>query len=398
MEFTGCKLEFKLNPQSPIIHFQPNEAGATVRATELKPKLDKFLIEQFKRENVSYKTWLAKEDDNTKAEALDYKVRIRTESPSYKVRVGTRDAYSIYFGNMGKNTVKKAGIISCPIVTIICFKSGLREQITKHIYDFFYVTNFGTMQSKGFGGFLIEGDVPSEEKLLKAFKNKGAKGIYRMDFKEAPISFGGVEPNYAISIKMFDRIKQFYSVMKSGQNFKGYSRSYLFEFMHKKFQIDNEKAWLKEKGISPNVEKKHKRDVYQENPRPRYVRAFFGKGEKAEYFKDKNLVNEEKVPVTINSNSKSIERIPSAIQFKVIGKSVYILGMEVPEILYDKEFIFDGKTKGNKLKTPSHEDFAKTGGEFPMKDFLDKYVDYYNGPCRGKLWDMKKSETVVKCE
>ena len=47
MEFTGCKLEFKLNPQSPLIHFQPDEAGATVRATELKPKLDKFLIEKF---------------------------------------------------------------------------------------------------------------------------------------------------------------------------------------------------------------------------------------------------------------------------------------------------------------------------------------------------------------
>ena len=410
MEFTGCKLEFKLNPQSPLIHFQPDEAGATVRATELKPKLDKFLIEKFKRKNIQYKAWVSKENDNTKAEALDYKVRISAGATLYKVAVGisyskkknTTESYSIYYGNMGDDTIPKAGIISYPIVTIICFKSGLREQIVRYIHEFFYVTNFGTMQNKGFGGFLIDGDTPSEEKLIKAFRSKGAKGIYRMDFKGAPISLGGAEPNYAISIKMFENIKRFYSVMKSGQNFsgfgRGYARSYLFKYMHENFEIDNEKAWMKEKGISPNVEINHTRDVYQENPRPRYVRALFGKGDKVDYFKNRNLRKDEKVSIEIKSNTKSIERIPSVIQFKVIGRYIYILGMKVPEILYDKEFVFDGYTKDNKLRTPSHQDFEKTAGEFPMKDFLDRYVDYYNGQCRNDLNDMRRYEKVVKCE
>ena len=404
MEFTGCKLEFKLNPQSPLIHFQPDEAGATVRATELKPKLDKFLIEQFKRENVNYKVWLAKEDDNTKAEALDYKVRIRTEVPSYKVALGVngREPYSIYFGNMGNNAIQKAGIISYPIVTIICFKSGLREQMTKHIYDFFYVTNFGTMQSKGFGGFLIEGDAPSEEKLLKAFRNKGAKGIYRMDFKEAPISWGEVEPNYAISIKMFKNIKRFYSVMKSGQNLMvlrtpmGYARSYLFEYMHKVLGIDNEKAWMKENRISPNLETNHVRYVYQKNPNPRYVRAMFGKGDVIRYIE--RIRSKDRLDIDISpAKSNKLKRIPSTILFKVIGSHVYILGKSIPAEVYDQEFVFSGY-KTDSLKTPSKADFKDFGGEFPMRDFLDKYVDYYNNKCRTDLKDMNRFEKVAKCE
>ena len=178
MKINGSKLVFELLPQSPLIHFQSYETGATVRASELKPKLDKFLIKQFKREGVEYKSWVTKKNDNTKAEALDYKVRIRIEKPSYTVVVGdsfnakkgTVESYSIYYGNMGENTIKKDGIISYPIVTIMCFKEGLLDQIVKHINNFFYVTNFGTMQSKGFGGFVIAGDAPAEKNLLKAFK------------------------------------------------------------------------------------------------------------------------------------------------------------------------------------------------------------------------------------
>ena len=39
------KLEFTLKQHTPLIHFQHDQAGATLRATEVKPKLDKFLRE-----------------------------------------------------------------------------------------------------------------------------------------------------------------------------------------------------------------------------------------------------------------------------------------------------------------------------------------------------------------
>ncbi|MFK5976154.1 MAG: hypothetical protein QM493_06565 [Sulfurovum sp.] len=38
------KVNFTLKQHTPIIHFQSDQMGATLRATELKPKFDKFLI------------------------------------------------------------------------------------------------------------------------------------------------------------------------------------------------------------------------------------------------------------------------------------------------------------------------------------------------------------------
>jgi len=39
------KLTFKLKQHTPIIHFQHDQHGTTLRATEIKPKLDRFLNE-----------------------------------------------------------------------------------------------------------------------------------------------------------------------------------------------------------------------------------------------------------------------------------------------------------------------------------------------------------------
>ena len=38
------KLHCKLKQQTPLLHFQPDEPGACLRGTEVKPKLDKFII------------------------------------------------------------------------------------------------------------------------------------------------------------------------------------------------------------------------------------------------------------------------------------------------------------------------------------------------------------------
>ena len=50
LEFNGCKLKVQLEAQSPIIHFQHDQAGATLRASEVKPKLDRFLLNKMEQE------------------------------------------------------------------------------------------------------------------------------------------------------------------------------------------------------------------------------------------------------------------------------------------------------------------------------------------------------------
>ena len=56
MEFRNCKLELDLKCHAPIIHFQPsvNAKGATLRASEVKPKFDKYLLTKEPEELATY--------------------------------------------------------------------------------------------------------------------------------------------------------------------------------------------------------------------------------------------------------------------------------------------------------------------------------------------------------
>ena len=40
------KLVVKLKQHTPLIHFQHSQEGATLRASEVKPKLDKYIIKK----------------------------------------------------------------------------------------------------------------------------------------------------------------------------------------------------------------------------------------------------------------------------------------------------------------------------------------------------------------
>jgi hypothetical protein len=74
--FNDYKIEIKLKQITPMIHFQHDETGATLRASEVKPKLDKFIIKQLGGEaNVPECYWLDKDRNG----ALNYKMQIRAE-------------------------------------------------------------------------------------------------------------------------------------------------------------------------------------------------------------------------------------------------------------------------------------------------------------------------------
>lgn len=82
------KLEVKLKQHTPLIHFQWEQEGATLRASEVKPKLDRFVLEKLGKEAggskedcykrgldiAKNKGWLIGE-----SKALDYKMKIKLE-------------------------------------------------------------------------------------------------------------------------------------------------------------------------------------------------------------------------------------------------------------------------------------------------------------------------------
>lgn len=422
-KFNNYKLQLQLEAQMPMIHFQSMQPGATIRASEVKPKLDRFIldkimvcckktIEELKKEKDYKDIFLDPESDINCA--LDYKMQI-TAKESSKIDLSPKNSdgksnraetYSIFYANMGRKPKETVyGIFSDPVITIICFKDKLRKYIEENIIQFFLVTNFGTMQNKGFGSFIPanwcqDGTLTKEkEKEVASYFDKLNPGChcYVMRFQESPAAKKDMESKNVCCVNMSENIKSFYSNMKSGQNFQGYSRSYLYQYMHNEIGIGNEKAWMKKKGISPNIckpQNMHK----EENGKTEeyyYVRAFLGTGTTIQYapgYTDESYKKlAKKVPITIEStgtDERNLERVSSPIFFKVIKNDVFIVASEIPDELYDAEFEFDGsnfKGEKGKIKTPSKEVFAKTGNRFDIQDFMDKYVAYYNGDLRNKI-------------
>lgn len=420
LQFDKFKLVIPLEPQMPMIHFQSNQCGVTLRATEVKPKLDNYLLKMLLNEigvkeidklkkHEQFKTMFLDCDSDTN-NALAYKMQITVQNPELNKVIDLNkrwnkknpeeknECYSIFYGNMGDSTEKVYGLFSNPTVTIICFKDKLRKLIEEHILDFFLTVNFGTMQNKGFGSFVPVGwhsgstlDEEKKRQVANAFckKTKGKKKCYVMEFGDVPNNNASFKDKNVFLVKMSDAIKSFYSIMKSGQNHMGYSRSFIYQYAHKELELGNEKAWMKEKEISPKLFKTNNEEKWKYgNQKYRYMRAFLGIGEKVDYgtrYNDKGYID-KKYDVTINitSKDKEFERIPSPIYFKVIKNTVFIYAYDVPKKLYGKEFEFarkDLKDKKDSICVPSKEEL-KTNGIFDIDDFLAKYVEYFNGELR----------------
>lgn len=160
-----------LKQHTPIIHFQHEQEGATLRATELKPKLDRFLIEEagndWSQIDRSWKIGGGIEGQK----ALDYKIKIIQVGVRADLPKDRRGNYILpmFFGNQGTN--KNDSEYKIPVlyqdtdvsssVTKLEFSSFNPELLT-HIKEnfsaFICSNNFGMRQSKGYGSFFIHPD------------------------------------------------------------------------------------------------------------------------------------------------------------------------------------------------------------------------------------------------
>ena len=341
-----------LKAQSPMIHFQYNATGACLRATEVKPKLDRFLIRKFRQQKIDFSAWRCSKDH----EALDYQMTLKAGT-DHRGSL-TINNFRIYYGNMGNNATKDIIFRDCSM-NIICFNHELRVQIDKYIGEFFIVTNFGTMQDKGFGSFLVDGRNSSQSYISECLRNEyRAQKCYTFSAGDA--------------VTAFKRIKSVYALMKSGINLphRGYSRSLLFDYMHyeikengKEISIGNEKAWLKQRQIAPALGRR----TNQHDNRSYYVRALLGIGDHVEFLDrhDKTKVSIKEDPV---QGEVTLERFPSPILFKVIGDAVYYVGQRIHPDIYDKRFLFQSPMGQGYLSTPPLS--------LVKENFIDDFLDY----------------------
>jgi len=165
------KLSFSLKQHTPIIHFQGDHVGATLRATEVKPKLDRFLIKYFKEQNIEYKHFIS--DKSVKGNPpLAYQLKVNSRVKKTEIiKKGDRNI-PLFFGNMGNDYVPRTLVTNSNItVSIFCTNTDLRNYINDKINAFFSSTNFGMRTTKGFGSFTIENDFTPPANTYSFFVN-----------------------------------------------------------------------------------------------------------------------------------------------------------------------------------------------------------------------------------
>lgn len=180
-------LTIKLKQHTPLIHFQHDQEGATLRASEVKPKLDKYVLTRLGNGDYqagidSAKTngWLIGKGEHA---ALDYKMRIEATNfqeiaiPTRLVRkrgeiqtdeIGrqlyTTNNYpdnnaSLIMSNIGgraKENLFNLSMANSIIVIIQTKNDKLQCKLKESLSLFFARNSFGNRTSKGFGSFEVK--------------------------------------------------------------------------------------------------------------------------------------------------------------------------------------------------------------------------------------------------
>jgi len=367
------KVEFKLKQHTPIIHFQSDQSGATLRATELKPKFDRFLKKYAFDGNVPDALKIDKSKD-----ALNYKVKILSRKGSIQdIKNKT------YFGNMGKkqdDSEYRKQIMTDDeiIVCFISFHTSLLENIEKFFASFLACTNFGTRQSKGFGSFYLDKKDPFYESPKDALDYIDANYIYA-DYKKS-------------SEKVFSHVEVIYPLIKTGINYPDYAKieknirgqikkvpdpskgrgvkasyykSYLFQYMLQQIpKIGNEKRFIKENFFRYDIQ------LENDGVTKKYVRALLGVADGVE-FKDYERRGK------IKYENSTIKRFKSPLTFKIIDSQLFIIAHDINKELFKKEFTFSHTFKSRE-KENSVSKTIKTPDSFDIVDFLNSFADYFN--------------------
>ena len=165
-------LKVTLEQHTPLIHFQHDQYGATLRASEVKPKLDKFILERLGNGNYERGILLAKDNQwlvgNGTHPALNYKMRIIVgqEVNGMKLKVITRkdsqfttEIFPLLLANMG-GRAKRDDLVNLTMyqvnnLQLTTVSLSLYERLKEEIPHFFAVTNFGQRSNLGYGSYTV---------------------------------------------------------------------------------------------------------------------------------------------------------------------------------------------------------------------------------------------------
>lgn len=369
---------YNLTAQTPLIHFQWRMRDAALRASEVKPKLDRFILKSFaENENTVPGEWYGSEENR----ALDYKMQIQRTTE--KEWIDTNKIKS-YFTSFSDKEGKRSIFFDCRL-DIICHIPDLAEYIDKNIKKFFILNVFGARQSKGFGGFLVEGTTPEE--VYEEISGKYGTFLYA-ETEET-----------ATTLQKLNHMYTLYSVMKNGINRTSYSEKtgeyqfpgrYIKGYAVREFLPENtgsDKAFIKSKIISEKL-----RGGLKENPeydKFTFIRAILGLADNYVFAKaDRTSAKIRFYSFDKNTGkSREIEKFRSPVSIRLFGNRIYIFIEDTYKQMTDRNFAFlddesfarykrckNKEDKKEILKSCVHISTPKT---FDPKEFLCGFAQYF---------------------
>lgn len=344
------ELRVKLKQHTPMIHFESDVPGAIIRGSELKPKLDRFLLKKYKGEQL--KKYLL--DSDIKEGGLDYKVKFQSEEHSEIDNISS--GYPMFFGNLGEQEQSiKFIYYKRPIEMIITsMHTDLLGKIKSVLSDFFMHHNFGMRQTKGFGSFYID----TEDKL---YKNQHLKYYY---------SFS-ISPDKALNWK-----KQAKEIFKGlDKKYKNIRGNWLEEYIGKlNIKWDRDVIRKVISGENFDIEKIEGQYL---------VKDLLGFAMEENWMSYDATIKKVHKP----KEKDEIKRYASPVFFKIIvdGKKVYIsfeVLNENKEVLGQEFGILLGEEEKLSLKTPT---------EFNMNEYMAFVSEKINKPKGNKKNEVYRS-------
>ncbi len=382
---------YQLKQHSPIIHFQHDQTGAGLRATEMKPKLDRFLIkeafnndfERYKHLLVGFNGTQTKEDFDGK-EAFDYKMQIRTGAVKKKYimdsfmkrndqskvkRAGFKPmAPTPYFADtehIGKGNWDKTkkGLMFEELgrgyeveVHFFSMKTDLIKKIDQYFNTFLLLNNFGTRQSKGFGSF---SDADLDTYQISRMYRSISKKVFSTKLRNNSLE------------EIFKFIVRQYQILKSGQQ-KIDSK---LNQHYKRIRINGDRVkWEKDVVKDELWERDEDLDLdeyIEAYDNEWFIRALLGLSGHHSYPQENIPI--ESVKIT-DMSEHPIERFKSPLTFKPIGDKIFLILQEIPDILYNREFEFQAKPKAkNEGRSPLAIKTPPLKHKLDLYDFIKRY-------------------------
>lgn len=360
------KLKIELEQHTPLIHFQADQKGATLRATELKPKLDKYIYNNYQNKE-ELKNYTIRETN-----ALNYKLKISDIDVTFEdiENSENNNSYYCFFGNLKSENdkdkpLKKFVHSNSLELEFFSYNENLIKIIAVMLPAFLRENNFGVRQSKGFGSFYIN----KEQKYCI----DGVEEKYTNELLKFDKSWYRFEINTINEEIIFKNIELFYKTLRSGINLVRHKKTKLyFKSLIATYAYTNgiqwEKKTIKENfGDNSSIKENDKSECKEK----RIVKDIMGLS-----------VIENWNGKIISKKSKNIERFKSPIIFKPIkGEKSCIVYFKAFE--YNKD-ILNHEFEINKIIQ------LKTIDKFDFNDFFEyalniNLYDYINTHSKGKI-------------